>query len=693
MSTLLRVGLCIAILFVAKTATPDEADRPPAKSPTGGPIEIFNGRNLDGLYTWLSDTLYEDPRGVFTVRDGMLHISGDGLGYVATKQAYRDYRLLAEFKWGPRTWAGRKKAAKDSGILVHCVGPDGNSGSWMASIEYQIIQGGVGDFIVVGGKDADGKTVPVALTCEATKDRDGEAVWKKGAPRRTFNGGRINWYGRDVDWKDELGFRGRQDIESPDGEWTRLEVICDGGRITNLVNGVAVNEGFDSFSRSGKIIFQCEYAEVFFRKIELLPLAPRVMRTTPGHGDRDVDPGLGELRVEFDQDMSQRGYSICGGGPKFPETSGPGRWVDPRVFVVPIKLQPGRRYELSVNCPSAANFRNVAGHSSAPYPVVFETLAAGAKPAGKLRPEEIAAMIRALRRAIDQQYSYRDLRVKNWDDLFARYDGQLSAADTPAQFARVAAQLLAAAEDVHVHLTVGDIPIAAHARNVAPNLRFATLAQRVPGWTQRSGRVYTGRFDDGVGYVLIPSWSGDGATVVEPVLQAIRDVSDSTGLVIDVRPNAGGDETLAQQVAGCFVTKPAVYSRNQTRDASAPNGWTKIFDRIVRPRSDGLGFRGKVAVLMGPANMSSCESFLLMMRQAPRARLFGEQSYGSSGNPKPHDLGNGVRVFLPSWRDMLPDGALLECRGVAPDVEVKTEPADFAKTDPVLDAALKWLRE
>lgn len=94
---------------------------------------------------------------------------------------------------------------------------------------------------------------------------------------------------------------------------------------------------------------------------------------------------------------------------------------------------------------------------------------------------------------------------------------------------------------------------------------------------------------------------------------------------------------------------------------------------------------------MGPGNMSSCESFLLMMRQAG-ATLVGEKSYGASGNPKPHDLGNGVTVYLSSWNDMLPDGTPLEGRGVAPDVTVKATPAELEKGDSILDAALKILR-
>ena len=91
--------------------------------------------------------------------------------------------------------------------------------------------------------------------------------------------------------------------------------------------------------------------------------------------------------------------------------------------------------------------------------------------------------------------------------------------------------------------------------------------------------------------------------------------------------------------------------------------------------------------------MSSCEEFLLMMKQALLCTLVGERSYGSSGNPKPHELGLGVTVSLPSWKAMLPDGTVFEGVGIAPDVEVKTTPAKLTKRDPVLEAALKILRK
>ena len=259
-----------------RPAAADETQKSDAAIRPTQVIELFNGRDLTGFTTWLRDTKHEDPRGVFAVTDAVIRISGDGFGGLITEKAYRDYHLVVEFKWGKRTWEPRKDRTMDSGVLVHCVGPPGNAGggAWMASIECQVIEGGVGDFIVIGGQYEDGSSVPVSLTCETVKDRDGETVWKKNAKRQVFHGGRINWFGRDPDWKDVLGFRGKNDVESPAGEWTRMDVFCDGSSIRTHVNGVAVNEGFDAFPSAGRILLQSECAEIFFRKDELRPLEP-----------------------------------------------------------------------------------------------------------------------------------------------------------------------------------------------------------------------------------------------------------------------------------------------------------------------------------------------------------------------------------------------------------------------------------
>ncbi len=265
-------------------------------SPKTGVIKLLDGNEFHGLYTWLKDTSYSDPRKVFRIENGTLHISGEGLGYIGTKEEYRDYRLVIEFRWGNRTWGSRKHRTRDSGLLLHAVGRDGNftdaqyhadypfssdgkpsAGEYMTSIEAQMIEGGVGDLILIQGKDPDGRSIPVALTAEVTKGN----VWKKGAEKRSFSTTScIQWFDHDPDWKDVTGFRGKGDLESPLGEWTRMEVVCRGRHFDVRVNGALVNEATGVQPSAGKILIQCELSELYVRRWELWPLE-KLNRTNP----------------------------------------------------------------------------------------------------------------------------------------------------------------------------------------------------------------------------------------------------------------------------------------------------------------------------------------------------------------------------------------------------------------------------
>jgi hypothetical protein len=268
------LGSLLVLLGVAAEAAEAPSDAP--ISPKDGAIKLFDGASLGDCYTWLKDSKRDDPRKVIRVTDGMLHVTGEGLGGLVTNKEYRDYHLVLEYRWGMRTWPDRVNNAKDSGLLIHSTGVDGGyQGIWMPAIEVQIIEGGVGDFVPVPGKGHDGKPVPLSFTAEVTRDRDGEIVWLAGGERETLSGKtlrRINWYGRDPDWEDVKGFRGKEDRDSPAAEWTRLDVIADGGHIQVFVNGAKVNEVLDSHPVAGRLQLQSELAEIFFRRWELWPL-------------------------------------------------------------------------------------------------------------------------------------------------------------------------------------------------------------------------------------------------------------------------------------------------------------------------------------------------------------------------------------------------------------------------------------
>ena len=68
-------------------------------------------------------------------------------------------------------------------------------------------------------------------------------------------------------YRDPLG-----EVEKPHGKWNRLELVVQGDHVKHLVNGKLVNEGTEAFPSSGKVLFQSEGAEIFFRNIKLFPL-------------------------------------------------------------------------------------------------------------------------------------------------------------------------------------------------------------------------------------------------------------------------------------------------------------------------------------------------------------------------------------------------------------------------------------
>jgi hypothetical protein len=267
----LAVMLCTMLsgLFLTSELAAQDASKV-ADAP--GTIHVFNGKDLSGFYTFLKDRGRDvDPEKVFTVGDGLLHISGQEFGCVTSVDEYENYHLIVEFKWGEHTYAPRTEAARDSGVLVHSTGADGAfGGMWMHSIECQVIEGGTGDVLVVGdGTDAFKVTCPTAAELSG-----GCHVFQPDGKPATINGGRVNWFGRDPDWKDVKGFRGKQDVEKPAGEWNRYECIAEGDHLTLILNGVVVNQCFDVQPRKGRIQIQSEGAEIFVRCVDVQPLPP-----------------------------------------------------------------------------------------------------------------------------------------------------------------------------------------------------------------------------------------------------------------------------------------------------------------------------------------------------------------------------------------------------------------------------------
>lgn len=264
-------GFFFALLVIPAALVSGLQAEEPKPTPVTEARELFNGKDLTNWYRYVREQGKEnDPTGVFTVQDGKICISGEKMGCITTNESFGNYRLIVEYRFTGAAMAPRENNARDCGILVHSQGEDGAWGkTWLYSIECNIIEGGTGDFIVVGnGTDE----FSITANIKEERSRQNCGIYDPNGKPVTIHGGRIDWWGRDPAWSDTKGFRGAQDLERPIGEWNTLEVVCDGDTITNIVNGTVANRAFNVKPACGKIQIQSEYAGLEFRRITILPL-------------------------------------------------------------------------------------------------------------------------------------------------------------------------------------------------------------------------------------------------------------------------------------------------------------------------------------------------------------------------------------------------------------------------------------
>jgi predicted Ser/Thr protein kinase len=104
---------------------------------------------------------------------------------------------------------------------------------------------------------------------------------------------------------------------------------------------------------------------------------PVVIRTVPPSGSSGVDPGLKEIQATFSKPMATGSFAWCSFGStlaNFPETNGPPAFSnDGRTCSLPVKLRPGQVYATWLNSETHHNFRDLDGHPTVPYLLIFET--------------------------------------------------------------------------------------------------------------------------------------------------------------------------------------------------------------------------------------------------------------------------------------------------------------------------------
>jgi hypothetical protein len=352
-------------------------------------------------------------------------------------------------------------------------------------------------------------------------------------------------------------------------------------------------------------------------------------------------------------------------------------WKDKRTFVIPVNLTADKLYYLVFNNQNFNNFRNIAGIPLQPDELYFKTETIDYEKLNTKAYDELFTYF-------PNYYSYSDLKGINWKQEFEKRKSEFLNSNSDIDFAMNLLAVLKQANDPHMYIEVkGDRYYSGRTRIVTPNYVransiFNPLEDKViaENFAFRGGRI------SDVGYIYINNWNfdinnlkincwghNDSIITIRDFLNGFNSLED---IIIDVRENTGGNETYAKQFASFFTNKKVAYEKIVVRD-SVTNKFEIEQEKYLYPNDNPINFKGNIYVLSGPAVMSSNESFLLMMKQIENVKIAGMKSYGSTANPKPVELSNYIKIFIPSWQAFTLDGILIEGNGIEPDIEIISE--------------------
>ncbi len=178
--------------------------------------------------------------------------------------------------------------------------------------------------------------------------------------------------------------------------------------------------------------------------------------------------------------------------------------------------------------------------------------------------------------------------------------------------------------------------------------------------------------DGSTGYIQIREFSDHTAEQFDDALNDLL-ARGIDGLVIDLRNNPGGLVDAAVEVAEPFFRKGSliVYTQGR-RPADRENYYSE---------TEGEPLKIPVAVLVNGESASAAEIVAGALKDAGKAVIVGERSYGKGSVQTIFKLKNGEGLRLTTAHYFTPSGVMINGRGVSPHVEVVMTPDEDLKLE------------
>lgn len=176
------------------------------------------------------------------------------------------------------------------------------------------------------------------------------------------------------------------------------------------------------------------------------------------------------------------------------------------------------------------------------------------------------------------------------------------------------------------------------------------------------------KLDKNTGYIHILSFIGNDTPT--EFINALENVKDSKGLILDLRGNTGGLFQNAVFVSNLFLSSGDIVSVIG-RDGSSSS---------YRVQESDFVYQKPLVVLVDGDSASASEIVSGALKDNNRAKIIGTKTFGKGVVQKIYALPNQMGMNLTIARYLTPKGYDINKKGIAPDYEVTFTKDDMIKS-------------
>lgn len=319
----------------------------------------------------------------------------------------------------------------------------------------------------------------------------------------------------------------------------------------------------------------------------------------------------------------------------------------------------------------------------------------------------------------EENYPFFAAKGIDWHAVRDRYRPRIHADTDDATLFAVLSDMVRPLNDAHVRLEASEEQVF-FGQRPGTEIPGPDLDERVKAFIRQrdlggrplqdfaGGRISYADLPGGQGYLRITGfggYTGRGNATYAQNLAALDQALDSVftaeragrmqGLVLDLRINGGGSDSLGLHLAGRLTDRAHfAYAKRARNDPSDPARFTRPQPQFVHP-GRGPRYTGPVAVLTGGSTLSAGETLSQALMERPgRTVRIGQPTQGVFSDVMSRALPNGWGFVLPNEEFLTRSGRTFDGTGVPPHIAepVFTDEEFAGNRDSAFDRAVTELR-